>query len=72
MYGLNLPIFLGYLDITWRLSIQERAEEYDDEGKAESYLKSLRAQKLIGVLVSYLEEFKPVFKRIRRAKKHNY
>ena len=67
MYGLNLPIFLGYLDETWKLTIQDMADEYDEEGKAKS-LKSLRAQKLLAILGPYLKEFRVIFEHIGKQK----
>ena len=71
MYGLNLPIFLTYLDMEWKATIELMAYGYDDEydevGQAKS-VKSLRAQKLLGLLISYLEDFKPVFKHIEEQK----
>jgi hypothetical protein len=63
MYGLNLPPFFMIIDLNWRTSILERSDEYDDTGDAKS-LESLRAQKLLDILISYLEAFKPAFEHI--------
>ncbi len=64
IYGLNLPAFLFFLDVYWKLAIQERAYDDagdDDECKARS-VRSLRAQKLLDLLVPYLEKYQPLFK----------
>ena len=71
MYGLNLFTLFFSLDILWKTAILDMSNEYTQEGTAKS-LKSLRAQKLLAILVSYLDEFKAVFKYITEKKEPVY
>jgi hypothetical protein len=70
MYGLNLPVFLSFLNVTWKQEIQKISDKYDEESKCNAKsAKSYRAQKILLALNEYLERYKPMFNFIER---YNY